>query len=236
MGKRRWIVAAVLVGAASAAVVFLRRDPAPSAAEQALGRVLPEVRFEHTPLEEAIATLARQVGAPITLDRPALQAAGVDPAGPVDLRLRNLTLDRVLTHLLAYASSTTSHPLVHTVFRGGIVVTSAGNVEQYAYARVYDVRDVVVELPEEVRPPRDIQSCFGTWHDDGLPMTRQEQDETVLSLISDVALPDVWDSRGMPNPAHPLHGRLLVVTSWHAHRRIECLLHQLRDPVPAGAR
>lgn len=231
MRMRRIIVAAVIVGAASAAVVYLRRDPPPSAAEQALGRVLPDVRFDATPFDQAVATLAREAGSDIYIDRPALEAGGIDPAKRVDLRLRHLSLDRVLTHLLGYVSSTTSDPLIHTVFQGRIVITSAGNAGAYAYARVYDVRDVVVELPEDVGPPRDIRGCFGSWHDDGLPMTRQEQDETLLMTIGDVTGPDVWAAGADPsNAAHALHGRLLIVTSWRGHRAVERLLAQLRDP------
>jgi hypothetical protein len=228
MRTRGWIATVVIVVAATAAGLFLRRDPPPCAAEQALGRVLPEVRFDETPFDQAVAALSRQAGTDILIDVPALQAARVDAAQPVDLRLRNFPLDEVLTHLLGYVSGNTSDPLVHTVFQNRIVITAAGNTGTYGYARVYDVRDIVVQLPETVGESTG-PDCFGGGSGAVEPMTRRDQDEELLRTILEVTGSDVWDSRNDPSRStRSLHGRLLIVTSWRGHRAVARLLDQLR--------
>jgi hypothetical protein len=237
MRRGRLIAAAAVTVAAAAVVWFARREPAPSAAEQALGRVLPEVRFEGTPLDEALATLAKQGGASIVLDWPALESAGHDPTQRIDLRLRIVSLDRAMTHLLRYASSNSQEPLIHTVFQDRIVVTPAGQTGRYAYARVYDVRDIVVQSPESVGEQLDQHNCFSGGTDQVGAMTRREQDESVLTLCDEVTGLGMWDVSGSAaSRTHALHGRLLVVTSWHGHRQIERLLDQLRHPIRAGGR
>src|SRR3712207_3720373 len=98
MRSRRLTLPAVAIAAAAAATVaYPRRPAAPPTAEQGLSRVLAEVRFDQTPLHQALESLARQSGAPIALDRSAIKAADLDPTKPVDLRLRNVTLTVVLT-------------------------------------------------------------------------------------------------------------------------------------------
>ena len=75
MRVRRLLLAAVAVAVLVTGAWFARRDPSPSAAEQALGKVLPEVRFKRTPLDEALATLGRMAGTSIVLDRPTAEQA-----------------------------------------------------------------------------------------------------------------------------------------------------------------
>jgi len=104
--------------------------------------VIPEIRLSATPLAEAVETLNRLSGADIKVDLPALQGAGIDPAMPVDMRLRNATLDQALTALLGYASGGNTTTLVYTLHGGGIVVTTDNALAPYTYAAVYDVRDI----------------------------------------------------------------------------------------------
>jgi hypothetical protein len=85
-----------LAGAAVGALIVLllrpsglsrpTASPAPTAAELALERTLPEVRFEFVPFDEAVQTLQRLSGTPINVDWPALKAAGFSPTSLVKLR------------------------------------------------------------------------------------------------------------------------------------------------------
>src|SRR5215208_6905363 len=57
----------------------------PSAAEAALDRVLPEVRFEWVPFDKAIELLETQSKARLLVDWPRLGNAGFDRRTPVSL-------------------------------------------------------------------------------------------------------------------------------------------------------
>lgn len=240
MRGRRGIAAGTILIAVIALVCAMRLSDgdAPSAAEQAIGRTLPEVNFSNTPLDEALSGLARLGGAPVVVDQAALYAAGIDPTEPVDLRLTGVTFHHALGHVLDYVSSNYAEHLAHTLHRGQIIVTPEGSLGRYVYARVYDVRDIK-DPPEwestiPVHPPAS--GLFGgSPAGVAAPVTREQRGDEVARLIPDVVDTDVWlDAGGTRGSIQVLGGRLLVVTDWATHRRIDDLLHQLRHPRPAG--
>jgi hypothetical protein len=192
--------------------------------------VIPEIRLSATPLAEAVETLNRLSGADIKVDLPALQGAGIDPAMPVDMRLRNATLDQALTALLGYASGGNTTTLVYTLHGGGIVVTTDNALAPYTYAAVYDVRDI--SLPIEFQTPTDntIQTSSDLFGDPAhTVLTRKEMDDEIARLLQELVAPDVWDtSGGNGGRISSVSGRLLVVASWQQHREIERLLSDLR--------
>lgn len=237
MQSRRVLIvpAAALAGIIAILLLLKQNTRRTSAAEQALGDILPEVSFVNTPLHEAAATLGKLSGARIAIDRQALEDAKVDPGTRVDLRLKNVSLDQALTQVLGYAASGKSVPLVYVLDGEGIVVTTAGGAGRQAYARVYDVSDIEVQVPEAVGEWNHSRGCFDTPPPEPEPaMSRIEQDEYILSLINGILVSDA-PAGPTGEAAYALHGRLLVLAGSHFHRQVQELLDQLRHTAgPAG--
>src|SRR3954465_224468 len=79
------------------------RPPAPervTEAELALERAMGEIDFDNTPLEQAVATLARASGTSIIVDWQSLRPLGLTPGQLVTLHVWGLSLGDTLDRLL----------------------------------------------------------------------------------------------------------------------------------------
>lgn len=240
MTVRRWIATAAVAAGAVAAASFAGRpvrrhlfQPSPQvAAEAVLQSRIPEIDFDGLRLGLCVEALAEYTGAKIELDAPALAPLDVDEQNRVDLRLRNVTLEQVLSALAGYLSD--GGRVVYTIHEGRIVLTNADNLGPYAYARVYDVRDL---------KSGDPWPDAGGRVDDGLmgkgncfpPRVRAEVDDEILAILQQCVSPETWvDAGGTGGSVHALNGRVLVVADWHTHLQIQSLLDALRSPVRPG--
>jgi len=237
------IAVAVVAAALVASVIWpTRQRQGPSGghpqAEAKLAMVLPEVRFENTPLRDAIDRLRGQSGVNLVVEWPPLEEEEVGPDLPIDLHLRNVTLDSALSALTAYASSRYA-TIDYTASGDAIVITSSDGMASHVYARLYDVRDIHNDCVEVARraaaahppPPEPPPGIFGGGGADH-PPTLQETDEELVWTIMSTIDPDIWrDNGGSGGQIHTMSGRILVVAAWCQHRQIEELLNQMRSPV-----
>jgi hypothetical protein len=206
-------------------------------AEAKLATVLPEVSFRNTPLRDAIDRLRGQSGVDLAVEWPALKKERVGPDFPIELQLRNVTLDSALTALTDYASSRYA-TIDYTASGDAIVITTADGMANHVYARLYDVRDIHSDWIEVARcaaaahpqPPEPPPGIFSGPGSDELP-TPQEMDEQLVWTIQSVVDPYFWvDNGGSAGQVKSMAGRVLVVATWRHHRQIEDLLKQLRSP------
>ena len=118
------------------------------------------VAFEDTPLETAVAELAKQVEADIRLDAPALRENRVRVREPVTLKLADRSLATVLHVLLSDLDLT-------WVLRDGVLwVTSTESAEQLHKSAVYDVRDLCRNEEESMALEDALQNqTSGPWED-----------------------------------------------------------------------
>src|SRR5690349_3757952 len=72
---------------------------AENAAERKLEQVLPEVRFDAVPLEQAIRQLSELAGVNMVVDHRVLDNAGIDPQKPITIRMKDVSTRMVLTGL-----------------------------------------------------------------------------------------------------------------------------------------
>ena len=101
-----------------------------------------QVNFENRPLTEVLDTLSNLSGVPIFVDLPGLQAEGLTSSEPVTLRLRQeISLKSALNLIL--------EPLrLNYVIKNEVLkVTSEQTKESQVFARVYDVADLVIPIP-----------------------------------------------------------------------------------------
>ncbi len=117
----------------------------------ALDRTLPGVNFISVSVKDAIDFLRDVSAANIHVNWKALEAAGVTPDTTINLRLRQVSLRKVLTLILREASGTSA--LAFYTESGVIEVTTREQADSIMYVIVYPVHDLLVEVPELVNVP-----------------------------------------------------------------------------------
>ena len=114
-------------------------------AKSALDRVLPDVKFTGVALKDCFEFLRDVSGANIHVNWRALEAAGVTPDTSINLRLRNISLRKVIGLL---ASEGGAAHIAFYVDGGVIEVTTKDLADKLMITRVYNVEDLLMEIPE----------------------------------------------------------------------------------------
>ncbi|MEM1013644.1 MAG: hypothetical protein AAGI46_15660, partial [Planctomycetota bacterium] len=106
---------------------------------------LPETALDDVPLEDAIQFVSRQSGLPIVADWAVLEFAGVTRESPVNVKLRGASVRTFLRFMLR--SIPKDEPLAIFVDEGIVRITTKAEEEATLVLRVYDIRDLLVEVP-----------------------------------------------------------------------------------------
>src|SRR5258706_11387111 len=116
-----------------------------AAANASLNRLLPEVKFQGSTLKDCFEFLRDVSGANIHVNWRALEAAGVTGDTPVNVRLREVSLRKVLTVLL---NESGVGLLTFYTSEGVIEVTTAELADKEMITRVYPIDDLIMEIPD----------------------------------------------------------------------------------------
>jgi uncharacterized membrane protein YgcG len=150
---RTWLaVAAVslaLTGAAAAPAVAQAHAPA----RGTLNSSQPEMRLDGVPLSDALAYLQDVTGVNMSVNWRALEAIGVARDTPVTVRLRNVKVRKALQVILNEAAP---GQLAYYVDQNVLQVTTKELADADMVTRVYDIRDLLVEVPDFKAPDFDI--------------------------------------------------------------------------------
>ena len=112
-----------------------------------LEKRLPELKFDGTPFEDVIDFLRDMTGANIFVNWKALETAGIDRKAPVTARLRDVKFSKVLTTVLGSVSADPANRLDYTVDEGVITISTATELSGAVLTRVYDITDLVIDIP-----------------------------------------------------------------------------------------
>jgi hypothetical protein len=143
---------------------FVCDPPQHTALRERLSAVV-SVDFSDTPLDEAVATLAKISGADIRLDRPALRVARVREREPVTLKLSDRKLETVLQALFLELK------LTWLLQDGVLWITTAERADEHLKTAVFDVRDLCADDNEAMALADAItaQTDASVWDDAGGP-------------------------------------------------------------------
>jgi hypothetical protein len=244
--RRGGTIAAMVAGLVIGATVVRRHNhpgvpllPGPARrqalAEAKLRVVLPEVRFRGTPLEKALQELQARSGAAFTIDWDEIEGSNLNVRrdDPVDVSLRNVTLEQAMNAVLGYSSPAR---LGFTLFDGAIVITPEPDGGQFSYAAVYDLREiepVAAEIwaDQSVVPVSSGVGLFGNLPNPPPTPPRVEMDDQLTILIQDAVAPESWvENGGTGGTVRTFGGRVVAVTTWQNHRQIQFLISRLRNP------
>jgi hypothetical protein len=128
-------------------------------AKSALNRTVPAINFTNVTLRDAIDFLKEVSGGNLHVNWKAVEAVGVTPDTMVNLRLRQVSLRKVLSTLLTEAAG--GPTLTFYVDEGVIEVTTKELADGQMFTLVYPVQDLLIEPPEFVVPEFELGDSEG---------------------------------------------------------------------------
>jgi hypothetical protein len=238
--------AGVIVGLAGAWRLVPRPDPLPPyqrvEEEAGLDRVVSEVHFDGTRLDEAIKTLASQTRANIRLRVRNLEAAGIDEGAPVTLTLHDVRLRIALREILETVGGATTK-LGCSVDGGVIFISTDEDFSRRTDVRMYDIGDLMDQYIDEVMNGRvsSIQAALDRMPDFSLIAApngpRQlstdligEASDMLVKVVEESVSPDSWRDAGGSSGSIRYFSRKLIITATpENHDEVARLLQRLRS-------
>jgi hypothetical protein len=110
------------------------------------------VNFSNVPFKDAIDFLRDVSGSNIHVNWKAIEAAGITPDTAINIKLRQVLLQKVLGLLLSEASG--GMELAFYIDDGVIEITTREIADNTMYTVIYPVRDLLVEPPQFIEPPQ----------------------------------------------------------------------------------
>ena len=225
---------AVLIGL----IVAGASSPAAAQRNAALDQRLPEMKFTGVTLGDAIDFLRDAGGVNIHVNWKALEEHNVTPDTPVNVRLRSVSVRKVLTLLLSEAGG--GDALTFYVDEGVVEVTTRELADKKVYTKVYPVDDLVMEIPTFTEPPSfNLQTTtdqargsgggggggsgiFGGSatdqnRDQNNTTTREQRGEELVQLITETVRPDIWAVNGGTASIRYFRGNLVVTAPRSVH-------------------
>ena len=152
MVRRTVLGAAVVLLLMLCGECFAAKSAANAQTRAQLDRVLPAVNFSNVTLKDAIDFLRDVSGSNIHVNWKAIEAAGITPDTAINVKLRQVSLRKVLTLLLSEASGGVG--LTFYIDDGVIEITTTEIADNTMYTVVYPVQDLLVEPPPFIEPPQ----------------------------------------------------------------------------------
>ncbi len=228
------------------AISFRRGSTLEFAESEANRAVLTQLRetrmpvdFDDNSFEDVLAFIGATANLDIDTDWESLADIGVDPDTPITLRLNNVTLEVLLDRVLAKASDPVL-PASWAVQDGILTISSDDVLRQNTILEIYDVRDLLFEVPDFDNAPQfNIQSSGGSsggqspFSGGGTQIqltTREDRVTAISDLIQSSVDPDGWaDAGGDTSSLTSLNGNFIITTTPRYHREVIGLLNKLRS-------
>ncbi len=198
------------------------------------------VDFDNNSFEDVLAFIGTTADLDIDPDWESLADIGVDPDSPITLRLNNVTLEVLLDRVLAKASDPVL-PASWAVEDGILTISSDDVLRQNTVLEIYDVRDLLFDVPEfDNAPDFNISSGGGGGGGGSSPFSGSSSDPelaspeervgAISSLIRASVDPGNWQTDGgNTSSLTSLNGNFIITTTPRYHREVIGLLNKLRS-------
>lgn len=237
--NRGWtgIAPVVLLAVTTLAQGTAEKRPVPRTHAAPTVRVLdqqvPDVRFRDTALEQVVEWLADLTQLNISVRWNILKDAGVNRDAPISVEARNLRLAQVLWLIMNEAGGVDAK-LAYRVSGNLLVLSTADDLNKETITKVYDVADLLINLPHASRQSNmDITQGLGrSSGGSGIfvvasqdtdasnpPEEQTEQMQALIELIQETVEPNTWRVNGGTGSI-AIFGRLLVVRNTIAVHQI----------------
>jgi beta-lactamase regulating signal transducer with metallopeptidase domain len=195
-----------------------------AAMNTAMDRILPELKFDGVPFADVMESLRDQTNVNLLVDWRALEAAGIDRNTPVTTRVRNVKFSKALRIILDHVGGDIVK-LGYAIDGNILNVSTADSLAKDTVTRVYDIRDIIIEVPDYVAEKTAPQT-----RPTDPAKTRAQYIEQVTDLIKETVDADSWrENGGSVGSLRELQGQLIITQTQENQRSIALLLDQLRE-------
>jgi hypothetical protein len=204
-------------------------------ARNALNRVMPDVKFDGVALRDCFDFIQDITGANVHVNWRALEEAGITKDTPVTVRLRSVSLRKVIGLLVSEAGN---QQLAFYVDQGVIEITTKQIADRQMIIKVYNVQDLIMDIPDAV-PNVDFSlegnggersdnsiggtaqrpSAIGTGGSEQ-PKSKAERGQALAQLIMETIQPEVWKQNGGTASIRFFNGNLIVAAPRSVHEAI----------------
>lgn len=215
------------------------------------------VNFKRNTLEQVVNYMKTVTDVEIYADWKALDTIGIRPEDEITLELGRIQADVALRRVLEQLGDRLDRPQFG-VEDGMVVITTEDALRRRMVTLVYDIRDLLLEVPYfdnapdfdignaitggpganggsfgSVQTEADRAEVFGGGSSDRDDPQRRSRDQLVneiVEIIQDVVDPEQgwYDTSGQGGKIQELNGNLIITNTPRNHRAIEGLLNQLR--------
>lgn len=232
--------------AGSAAMAQTARKPARPArpavapALQMLNQRIPEVSFTDVPLESVITWLKEYTKANVIVRWDKLENNGIERDKVINVQTKNVTLSMVLWLILADAGGS-DVKLAYKATTAGMLISTAEDLGQEVIVRVYDVTDLLINIPRFDNAPtidvsQALQGAGGSGGGGGSVFTdsgdegQDDNDqgatfaapgsEELIQLIINTVEPDSWELNGGKGRIIAFRTSLVVSNTVLVHQKL----------------
>ncbi len=227
------------------------------AVQALLDKRLPEVKFDGVSFTDVMDFFRDVTGANIFVNWRALETAGIDKNAPVTARLHDVKFSKALSTVLQEVAPPAVR-LSYTIDEGVITISTSEDLSKNVTTQVYDIRDIIFEVPDfSDAPDFDLsqignstgggrggggggggggQNLFGNTNTnqnntpEQAKQERKERVDEIIKLIQDTVSPDSWrDTGGQVGSVRELSGQLIVTQTPENQNAVRGLLEKLRE-------
>jgi general secretion pathway protein D len=137
-------------------------SPADREARLALARNVPKIVVNQQPFSDVVRLLRQQTGANIVVNWNALANAGVQKQTPINLTLRQVPFEKVLSLVLQQAQGSGGTPLGYSISGGVLTISTTDQLAQQKTTRVFNIQDLLVQAPNFTAPTFNLQNQSST--------------------------------------------------------------------------
>ena len=230
---------------------------ADTALREKLRREIERLSFADIDFKDVIQFLREYSDANIHVNWRALQAAGIEQSTKVTVDLRKVTVDRALRLILedvSGAAAGADAELRHVVEEGVLKISTKADLSRTPLRRVYDIRDLLVPVPDFEGPRIELQEAAqeslnigrasqttsgifedetGARRDEEEEITKEELTKDFIELVRNAIDRDSWgDPEGGAAGAgfiQVLNGQLVVTQTAENHQALAELIEKLRE-------
>jgi hypothetical protein len=200
-----------------------------------LDRTLPELKFDAAAFSDVMESLRDQTHLNLLVDWRALESAGIDRNTPVTTRVRNVKFSKALRIILDHVGGDTVK-LGYAIDGNVLNVSTADALAKDTVTRVYDIRDLIIEIPNfteapnfsigDAHYPQSRPSKQPVSEDD----RRAERIKEITDLVKETVDADSWrENGGSVGSIRVLQGQLIVTQTQENQNALVTLLEQLRE-------
>lgn len=209
----------------------------------AMGRLLPEVKFDGIGLADALDFVRDVAGINLVVDWKSLAEQNINRDTPVHARLHSVSVRRVLNTLLSDAAG--GDALTYTIDDGVVTVTTKAVADARLYVKVYNIEDLLLVIPDFDNAPdfslvaatdQAKQSSgrggsggggggggtplFGNPQKQDVALSKDDRGQQLADLVMNTIRPEIWKEQGGTASCRYYNGNLIVSAPESVHEML----------------